>query len=210
MAHKSDRRTMLTALGGAALAQGLLKPKVAQSAAASPLTAAVDFLEALPPDSKKRVRFAFDDDVRRYWNFMGTKVKPGLPIEKMIDAQKDAASVLLQSLLSPSGYDKARMIMLCQDVMRELGDGPADRNSERFSIALFDEPAARAVWGVRIEGHHLSLSWTFLGDDLAAITPASFSVIPQHIPVGAEKGTVVLDQEETLGRKLIHDLTFSR
>ncbi|MGI9436250.1 MAG: DUF3500 domain-containing protein, partial [Geminicoccaceae bacterium] len=127
MAHKSDRRTMLAALGGAALSQGLLKPKVARSATDSPLTAAVNFLGALPPDSKKRVRFAFDDDVRRHWNFMGTRVKPGLPIEKMNDAQKDASSILLQSLLSPSGYDKARMIMLCQDVMRELGDGPADR-----------------------------------------------------------------------------------
>lgn len=210
MAHKSDRRTMLTTLGGAALAQGLLKPKVAQSAADSPLTAAVDFLGALPPESKKRVRFAFDDNVRRHWNFMGTRVKPGLPIEKMNDAQKDAANVLLQSLLSPSGYDKARMIMLCQDVMRELGDGPDDRNSERFSIAIFGEPAARAVWGIRIEGHHLSLSWTLRGDDLAAITPASFSVIPQHIPVGAEKGTVVLDREETLSRKLIHDLMGSK
>jgi hypothetical protein len=108
------------------------------------------------------------------------------------------------------GYDKARLIMACQDVMRELGDGPADRNSQRFSIAVFGEPNANALWGVRIEGHHLSLSWTLRGGELVAITPASFSVIPQHIPVGGMKGTVVLDREEGLGRRLIQDLEGSK
>ena len=210
MPTTSDRRTVLAGLGAATLANGLLQPRTAKAATAGPLAAAADFLGKLSPEGVARARFAFGDDVHRHWNFMGTGVKPGLPLELMRAAEKDAASTLLQILLSPHGYDKARMIMLCQDVMRDLGNGPADRNSERFSIAIFGEPAADRVWGVRIEGHHLSLSWTLLGDDLAAITPASFSVIPQHIPVGDRKGTVVLDQEETLGRTLINDLTGSK
>lgn len=210
MPAKSDRRTILTALGGAAFTHGLLTPRIADAAADGPLSAAGNFLGSLSPDGGKRARFAFDDDVRRRWNFMGTAVKPGLPLEQMSTAEKDKASVLLQTLLSPQGYDKARMIMACQDVMRELGDGPADRNSERFSIALFGDPAPDRIWALRIEGHHLSLSWTLRGNDLMAITPASFSVIPQNIPVGARKGTVVLDQEEMLGRKLINDLTGSK
>lgn len=210
MPTTSDRRTVLAALGAATVTPGLLQPGTALSAVDGPLSAAVDFLGSLSPEGAGYVRFALDDDVRRRWNFMGTGVKPGLPLELMNAAEKEAASVLLQTLLSPHGYDKARMIMLCQDVMRELGDGPADRNSERFSIAMFGEPAADRVWGVRIEGHHLSLSWTLHGNDLAAITPASFSVIPQNIPVGDRRGTVVLDQEEGLGRTLINDLTGSK
>lgn len=57
------------------------------------------------------------------------------------------------------------------------------------------------LWGLRIEGHYLSLSWTMVGADIVAITPASVSVIPQNIPIGERKGTVVLDREEGLGRR---------
>ena len=45
-----------------------------------------------------------------------------------------------------------------------------------------------------------------MGDEIVAITPASFSVIPQNIPIGDLKGTVVLDREEGLARRLIGDL----
>ncbi|MGI9511097.1 MAG: DUF3500 domain-containing protein [Geminicoccaceae bacterium] len=77
-------------------------------------------------------------------------------------------------------------------------------------MALFGEPEAGQFWGLRIEGHHLSLSWTMVGDDIVAITPASFSVIPQNIPIGELKGTVVLDREEGLGRRLIGDLVAAK
>lgn len=211
MTSPVDRRVVLAALGGAALVGGLTttsKPSLALPD--GPLAATASFLAALSPEAEKRARFTFGDSTHRSWNFMGTRVKPGLPIERMDETQKEAADGLLRSLLSSMGYDKARLIMACQDVMRELGDGPADRNSQRFSIAVFGEPNANALWGVRIEGHHLSLSWTLRGGELVAITPASFSVIPQHIPVGGMKGTVVLDREEGLGRRLIQDLEGSK
>ncbi len=210
MKSSLDRRDVLAVLGGAALASGLTGTEPALAAANGPLAAMSNFLQTLAPDAERLARFTFGDSTHRGWNFMGTGVKPGLPIERMDAAQKDAAETLLRSLLSATGYDKARLIMACQDVMRELGDGPADRNSQRFSIAVFGEPAADALWGVRIEGHHLPLSWTLVDDDLVAITPASFSVIPQHIPVGAGKGRVVLDREESFGRRLIQDLTGSK
>lgn len=207
MTSTFDRRTALKAVGAATLAPSLLSPRLGWAASSAPLAAASDFLGTLTPEASALARFAFDDRTRARWNFMGTRVKPGLPLERMNARQKEAASALLQSVLSPEGYDKARLIMQCQDVMRELGSGPANRNGERFSIALFGEPSASAIWGLRIEGHHLSLSWTFEGEALAAVTPASFSVIPQNIPVGARKGVVVLDREEGFGRKLIRDLS---
>lgn len=210
MTSPVDRRTILAALGGAAMAGGLTGPKQTVAEMDGPLAAMDGFLRSLPPESEEVARFAFGDRTHRGWNFMGTRVKPGLPIERMDETQKAGADKLLRRLLSSAGYDKASLIMACQDVMRELGNGPADRNSERFSIAVFGEPAVDALWGVRIEGHHLSLSWTLMGNELAAITPASFSVIPQHIPVGARKGIVVLDREESFGRRLIHDLTGSK
>lgn len=207
MTSAIDRRTILAALGGAALTAGALSPAPTQAQVDGPLAAMDSFLRSLTPEAEALARFTFGDSTHRNWNFMGTRIKPGLPIERMDQSQKDTAGKLLRTLLSSAGYEKARLIMACQDVMRELGRGPTDRNSERFSIAVFGQPAIDTLWGARIEGHHLSLSWTLIGNELAAITPASFSVIPQHIPSGAKKGTVVLDHEEAYGRRLIQDLT---
>lgn len=201
-----DRRAILGGLGSTGLVAGLNLPIPARSAGSGSLNRARDFLEALPDAALRLARFSFDDPVRESWNFMGTSVKPGLPIEQMNDDQKAAVDALLRHLLSDHGHQKARLIMACQDVMRSLGRGSAARNSERFSIAVFGEPVVDQLWGLRIEGHHLSLSWTMLGDNIVAITPASFSVIPQNIPIGDRKGTVVLDREEGLGRRLIGDL----
>lgn len=167
-------------------------------------------LSSLTPDLAERARFELDGDVHRGWNFMGTRLKPGAPLEQMDETQKQAAYELLQAGLSADGYDKVRLIMATQDVMRELGRGPASRNSERFSLAIFGEPAPDQRWGLRVEGHHLSLSWTLVGDEIVSLTPASFSVIPQNIPVGELKGTRVLDLEETGARRLINDLTGNR
>ena len=200
----TDRRTVLAAVGTTALAIGAMKTGIAH-AAAGPSLAASSFVEMLDPAQAETARFAFGGATHRGWNFMGTRVKPGLPLEQMSGDQKAAADALLRTLLSEAGYAKIRLIMATQDVMRELGRGPADRNSERFSIAVFGTPGPD-LWGLRIEGHHLSLSWTLLGDRIVAITPASFSVIPQHIPVGELRGTVVLEREEGLGRRLIGDL----
>ncbi|MEL6965554.1 MAG: DUF3500 domain-containing protein, partial [Pseudomonadota bacterium] len=205
-----DRRTTIATIGSAALIAGLNFPTTVIGADDGPLNRARRYLKTLPDTSARLTRFSFDDATRASWNFMGTGIKPGLPIEQMNDEQKTAVDALLRSLLSGDGYEKARLIMACQDVMRDLGRGSASRNSERFSIALFGEPKADQRWGLRIEGHHLSLSWTMVGDEIVAITPASFSVIPQNIPIGELRGTVVLDREEGLGRRLIGDLTGAR
>ncbi|MEM7021826.1 MAG: DUF3500 domain-containing protein [Pseudomonadota bacterium] len=200
----TDRRTVLAAVGSSALAIGAMKAGITL-AATGPSPAAANFLAMLEPAEAEAARFDFGDTTHRRWNFMGTRVKPGLLLERMSADQKAAAEVLLRTLLSEAGYAKIRLIMATQDVMRELGRGPSDRNSERFSIAVFGTPGPD-LWGVRIEGHHLSLSWTLSGDRIVAITPASFSVIPQHITVGELRGTVVLEREEGLGRRLIGDL----
>ena len=208
--HKIDRRTLVGTAGAGALAALLPTPPLF-AAQGSGLRAAADkYLALLDRVQTANTRFAFDDPTRRAWEFRGTHQKPGLVIEHMNSAQKEAVYEILETALSKPGYDKLRLIMTTQDVMRELGRGPKDRNAERFWISVFGTPSDHDVWGLRIEGHHISLSWTLKGDEIVAVTPASFSVIPQHIPVGQRSGTVVLEREEMLGRKLIKDLSASK
>jgi hypothetical protein len=200
------RRELLVGAGSLATLSALPCAHTATQPASGPLAGATTFLATLSPDTQREARFEFGGRTHRAWNFMGTRAKPGLLIERMTAEQKDSAYALLQSVLSQSGYEKARLVMATQDVMRQMGRGPSGRNSERFSIAIFGEPADNNLWGLRIEGHHLSLNWTLNGPDLVAITPASFSVIPQTIPVGARNSTIVLEQEEFLARRLLTDL----
>lgn len=198
---------VVTGIGVAGLAA---MPHSARAATSGVRAAALDFLKALPPAQAKAVRFAFGGRTHRNWNFMGTQIKPGLPLEQMGKAAREAGYRLIAAGLSKAGFDKVDNIMATQDVMRTLGQGPKTRNRERFSIALFGEPSGDAgqdkLWGVRIEGHHLSVSWTLRGDDLVAVTPASFSVIPQHVPVGSLKGLTILQREEEAARRLITSL----
>lgn len=207
MKHRINRRE---ALAGAASIYALtLAPLQSLRAAGAdgPVAKARNFLGALGPDEAGSARFEFGGATHRAWNFMGTGVKPGLLVERMSAEQKDAADALLRQVLSSAGYNKMRLVMATQDVMRELGQGPRSRNSERFSLSVFGEPAAERIWGLRIEGHHLSLNWTLKGEEIVSVTPSSFSVIPQSIPIGARKGTIVLEAEEFLARRLIGDLS---
>jgi len=207
----STRRGFIAQAGAVALASGLSSKLAIAAKTTSGLEAAAKtFLNTLKPQQAKSARFDFGGRAHDNWNFMGTYVKPGLPLERMTKQQKAAAYDLLSKALSKSGYEKLRLIMKTQDIMREMGDGPNDRNSERFSITVFGAPGLDSLWGFRIEGHHISLSWTLKDDEIVALTPASFSVIPQHIPIGKLKGKIVLDVEETLARKLINDLEGSK
>jgi len=206
MTFTVDRRKLIGAAGASALAAALPTTAAFATAGSGMLSAVNVLLAGLDPASAEQMRFPFRGLVHGGWEFRGTHPKPGFLIEKMKPAQKQAAYGLLRAGLSKPGYDKMRLIMQTQDVMREMGRGPKNRNSERFAIALFGTPSHEEMWGVRVEGHHLSLSWTLKGDDIVAITPASFSVIPQHIPIGSLKDTVVLEREETLARQLVKDL----
>ncbi len=90
------------------------------------------------------------------------------------------------------------MTVACQDVMRAMRRGASARNSDRFPLAVLGEPRIDRPWGLRIEGHHPSKSWTMPGGDTAAMTPASFSVIPKNIPVGDLMGMVVFNRGKGL------------
>ena len=151
--------------------------------------------------------FAHGDRTWRGWNYFGVGgyVKPGLRLEEMTPAQKDLAWELAAAILSERGREKARNVMDLQQVLTELGSGGRDR--ERFSFAIFDQPAASGIWALRIAGHHLSLSYTMRDDRLVGVTPSSFSVNPNRVgPTGYRAGLVTLPTEDELARRLVAEL----
>ncbi len=170
---------------------------------------AAAFLTTLSPDEAAAARFPLGGDVQKNWNFMGVGgfIKPGFRLEQMSAAQKTAAWDALSAVLSPRGVEKANDVMILQQVLAEQGNGANTRGRERFSIAIFGEPAADRTWALRFEGHHLSLTFSVDKDRLTGVTPSSFSVNPNRVESGFKSGLVTLKREDDVARKLAADLT---
>ncbi|MEM8551604.1 MAG: DUF3500 domain-containing protein [Pseudomonadota bacterium] len=164
---------------------------------------ATALLNAFDDQQRDRAVFPFEGNRRKAWNFMlGSRKAPGVALEDMTPDQKVAAMDLLGSGLGEAGMLKAERIMLQQDIMRdEWGKGSPDRNRERFSVQIYGEPSATAPWTFRFEGHHLSVTFTMVGDEIVSVTPSAFSSEPNPVPSGPHKGLVVLE-EENIGRAI--------
>ena len=181
-------------LGGAAIVGAAALPERAQAGLASAddlLAATRKFIATLEPDKLKAASFPWNGSEWRSWNYFGIAgyIKPGLRLEQMIAAQKAAAWDLLAAVWSPNGLQKAKNVMLLQDILAQSGNGTGQRSSERFSISLFGTPAEKGAWGFRFEGHHLTQSIAVRDNRIVSVTPFSFSALPNRVNAGKHAGT---------------------
>ncbi len=199
------RRTLLASVPAAAATAAL---PAAASVGEDMLTRIRAVIAQLSEEERRAVGFPFGGRQMAGWNYMrGTRVAPGLPMERMSGGQKEAARALLASALSAQGFEKAENIMLQQDILwDEWRKGSADRNRERFSLMIFGNPTATDPWAWRWEGHHLTMTFSLIGTEVVSITPNAFASEPNTVPSGPHRGLVVLDEEEVLGRALYQSL----
>lgn len=195
-------------LGAAAFPHGVGAADAGLGSAADLLAATWKFLASLEPDKQKAATFARDGAEWRGWNYFGAGgyIKPGLRLEQMSAAQKAAAWDVLATLFSPAGIEKTRNVMTLQDVLAASGNGAGQRSSERFSFAIYGTPAETGAWGFRLEGHHLTQSISARDNRIVAVTPSSFSALPNRIASGKHAGLITLKDEEALARRLVGDL----
>jgi len=208
---RPDRRNVI--LGGAAVMGATVLPAAAAQTGLAPaddlLSATKRFTATLEPDKLKVASFAWNGSEWRNWNYFGVGgyIKPGLRLEQMTAVQKAAAWELLAAVWSPNGLRKARNVMLLQDILAQSGNGTGQRSSERFSISLFGTPSEKGAWGIRCEGHHLTQSVAVRDNRIVAVTPTSFSAIPNRVKSGPHTGLNTLRDEEGLARRLMADLS---
>ena len=74
-----------------------------------------------------------------------------------------------------------------------------------YYLTVFGEPDAGAAWGWSIEGHHVSLNFTLIGDRVAS-SPTFLGANPHVATPGPRGGLRVLGREEDLGRALVVSL----
>ena len=200
------KRTRLLVLGLCflCLASGVA---TAHDPAKDLLIAVTDFTNSLDEAQKKKLSFEFDDKLRKDWQFIPMERK-GLSLKEMKPHQRHLSMALVQSALSHRGFATTMKIMALEQVLHEMENGAAKRDPSKYNFFVFGTPAADKTWGWRIEGHHLSISFTIVEGKTVVTTPAFFGSNPGKVPAGVTMaGVRALGEEEDLGRSLVKQLT---
>ena len=174
--------------------------------------AANAFLASLKAEQKSRASFAFDDKERLRWWFTpqqkdGKYTRKGLPLEDMTAEQQKLALALLKASTSDAGSSTATTIISLEEVLKnfEKGKGPV-RNTGWYFVSVFGTPSKTGVWSWRLEGHHLSLHFTFDGGRIISATPNVYASNPAEIMSGKRKGERPLGDTIDLYREMLKTL----
>ena len=164
-----------------------------------------NFLASLYPEQREKAAFRVDDDERFNWFYTPVQRK-GLPLREMTSGQRQLALALLSAGLSPRGYIKGMTIMSVDEILMVLEASGPRRDPDGYFFSIFGQPSETGVWGYRIDGHHLSQSFTVVNGKVAG-APSFFGVNPAEVQKGPRKGLRTLAREEDLGRELVQSLT---
>lgn len=174
------------------------------------VAAANAFIASLGADQKSKAVYPFESDERYNFHFFPKDDRKGLPWREMSAAQRAAASGLMKSCLSEAGIKKAQAIMQLETVLKALenrADSDHHRDPEKYYFTLFGVPGAKTVWGWRIEGHHLSFTFSAEKGNIISGTPGFMGANPAIVQNGPQAGTQVLKEEADAGFALLHSLS---
>ncbi len=206
------------------------------------------FLALLSEEQRTAVVLPFDDPYRtRDFCYVLARCNEDyvLRIADLNAEQKIALNNVLMKSFSGAGYSRAIQTINNEWLIEEMENAhradpeeyptvgsplvpnwppPAKRNAPNFYIAFFGDPASLSPWGLRFEGHHLSLNLTFGGEGeqpTVGTLPMFFGSSPTIVPESpaveegqptlyprwqAQEGQQTLLREAWLGRSFLTSL----
>ncbi len=208
--------TLLALVASAANAQQAQPAQTDQPARKAPVAemrgAAVAFLNSLTPELRDQATFTLDDKERKAWsNLPSTSFKrEGVSFKEMTPEQRSAGHQLLQSTLSSQGYLKTTGIMHLDEILKGLAQKRRPNRTPMFGhdlywIGIFGNPQTDKSWGWQLDGHHLALNITVVGDEVS-VRPAFMGSDPARLPEGTYSGWMVQKGEDDKGKKLFASL----
>lgn len=172
-------------------------------AVADVVTATRAFVDALPPPLRSKATRPFDDKDRTTWAFVPGRY-PGVEFGDLDAPAMERAKTMLRSLLSPRGMARTMAIVELENLLRAIeGERGADvshRDPARYALLVCGEPGADGAFAVRLQGHHVSLHFTFFAGWLVGATPHFLGSNPHERPITGQR---VLADEEDLARALL-------
>jgi Protein of unknown function (DUF3500) len=197
--------------GALAIAALVSFAALARAEGAADLTAAVaDWLASLPEDLRDAADYASDDDERFDLRLAPIGLE-GLRRDAMSDAQWQGWLGALGTALSMRGLQKVESIMANEREVRArdretwIGTwfGGFVHGEGRYFASVYGDPGQGTPWGLRFDGHHVSLNWTVPRASSISVTPLFLGGEPREIPADHERGGLrVLADEEDRGLAL--------
>ena len=177
-----SQRPVAQWMGGDRLAYSVTGATVPEYQFAGMLQAANSFLGSLSAAQRSKALFAFDDGERVNWHFV--RALGEAAAERDVNGERELARGILQR-------DSADGLPHCEhDHRPELvlrGWGEPDVVDPELYYFSTRTPSRTAPWGLRAEGHQLSLNFTLVRDTLIA-TPRVLRSEPSEVRAGARRG----------------------
>lgn len=163
------------------------------------------FLSLLPPELRMRAAYAFDDPERFDFGWVpGTR--GGVTLGELDEPQTHALRDALKLVLSETGARTVDAIIATEAALGLITGAPDYRDPKKYYTAIFGTPG-EARWGLRFEGHHLSVNLTFAGAALVSATPLFLGANPETIPQGPDTGLRALKDHVDLAWALYEALS---
>lgn len=157
---------------------------------------------------KQRTKTCYHVDATEWRTWSNPEIlmsDKGVRLDELTPALRNSTLRVLQTTLSPEGYDKAVGAMRINHFLGELVDSPAIMNEFSYNFVVFGAPSIDRPWGFSFYGHHLCLN-IFLYKQQIVASPWFTGAEPNYIDQGPYKGTRILQREEDLGLHLMQSL----
>jgi hypothetical protein len=154
---------------------------------------------------------------RRKWHYLNSiptvyQREEGVALQDMTSEQRILAHKFIQCGLSSQGYFKAANIMIGEKVGWETLPDQGIKDSLKMGaiggsgaywLAIFGEPSRTEPWQWQLEGHHLALSFTMVGEEVGS-TPVFWGTRPTVILKGMYAGWHLMGYEKDYAYRLMN------
>jgi hypothetical protein len=188
---------------------------------------AVSLLSTLGEVERAQVQLGLEDSARTAWTNLPLGLAPrvGVRYGDLSEESKIALHKVLSAVFSSQGYLKTFAIMQVDDILHELFEiqfqqGKVNERSMEFIrklnwdygnyyLAMAGNPETDDAWGLKFEGHNISINLTVAGDEFT-MTPLFFGSDPAVVEATQYAGLRPLSKEEDYGFWLINALDESQ
>ena len=183
----------------------------------------LDLLASFSESQMQEVLLPFETVDRTQWTNLPVGLAPrkGLRFGDFTAESKIKFHRLLTQLLSSQGYLKTFAILQLDDILHEIFEiayenGEMNENAiegirglnwdyGNYYLAIWGNPKTASEWGLKFEGHHLSLNLSVAGEKYS-MTPLFLGSDPAEVNVTQYAGLRPLSKEEDYGFLLINSL----
>ncbi len=167
--------------------------------------AADKFLAGLNDNQRKKTLFPVESTEWMTWDNRHFAIREGVGFFDMSAAQRKLAFDLMRASLSAKGLKQTRDIMKLNGTLAELTNNYDEYSEWFYWITIMGTPSATEPWGWQLDGHHAIINYFVLGNQVV-MSPVFLGSEPVGTATGKFKGTVVLQEEQNLGLKLMRSL----